>query len=84
MLELDPARFEAAWRANCLGGYLAALEALPVMRDAGTACILFTDTTVAFRGGAEFAGPAVGKFGCAHLLKVRRASLVLVVSISPT
>ena len=63
ILELDPARFEAAWRVNCLGGYLAAREVLPAMRDAGSGSILFTGATAALRGGARFAGLAVGKFG---------------------
>lgn len=63
ILELDPARFEAAWRVNCLGGYLTAREVLPAMLDAGSGTILFTGATAALRGGAGFAGLAVGKFG---------------------
>ena len=63
ILELDPARFETAWRANCLGGFLAAREVLPAMLDAGRGTILFTGATAALRGGARFAGLAVGKFG---------------------
>ncbi len=63
ILELDPARFEAAWRVNCLGAYLAAREVLPAMLDAGCGTILFTGATAALRGGAGFAGLAVGKFG---------------------
>ena len=63
ILELDPARFETAWRANCFGGFLAAREVLPAMLDAGDGTILFTGATAALRGGARFAGLAVGKFG---------------------
>lgn len=63
ILELDPAHFEAAWRVNCFGGYLAAREVLPAMLAAGGGTILFTGATAALRGGARFAGLAVGKFG---------------------
>lgn len=63
ILELDPVRFEAAWRVNCFGGYLAAREVLPAMLDAGGGTILFTGATAALRGGARFSGLAVGKFG---------------------
>lgn len=63
ILELDPAHFQAAWRVNCFGGYLAAREVLPAMLDAGAGTILFTGATAALRGGARFSGLAVGKFG---------------------
>lgn len=63
ILEMDPARFEAAWRANCMGGFLAAREVLPAMVANGAGTILFTGATAALRGGAGFAGFAVGKFG---------------------
>ncbi|MEO7068739.1 MAG: SDR family NAD(P)-dependent oxidoreductase [Rhodanobacter sp.] len=63
ILELDPAQFEAAWRVNCFGGYLATREVLPAMLVAGTGTILFTGATAALRGGAKFSGLAVGKFG---------------------
>lgn len=63
ILELTPERFEAAWRANCHGGFLAAREVLPAMLDAGAGTILYTGATAALRGGAKFAGLAVGKFG---------------------
>ncbi len=63
ILELTPERFESAWRANCQGGYLAAREVLPAMVDNGSGTILFTGATAALRGGAGFAGIAVGKSG---------------------
>lgn len=63
ILELDPARFESAWRINCCGAFLAIREVLPAMCDAGSGTILFTGATAALRGGARFAGLAVGKFG---------------------
>lgn len=63
ILELDPARFESAWRVNCHGAFLAAREVLPAMLAAGAGTILCTGATAALRGGAHFAGLAVGKFG---------------------
>lgn len=63
ILTLTPESFESAWRANCLGGFLAAREVLPAMIKAGAGTILFTGATAALRGGANFAGIAVGKFG---------------------
>jgi NAD(P)-dependent dehydrogenase (short-subunit alcohol dehydrogenase family) len=63
ILELDPARFEAAWRANCLGALLAAQQALPAMVADRSGTILLSGATGSLRGGARFAGLAVGKFG---------------------
>jgi len=63
VLEMDPERFESAWRANCLGGFLTAREVLPAMLERGSGTIMFTGATASLRGGAGFAGLAVGKFG---------------------
>lgn len=62
-LDIDPAKFEAAWRANCFGGFLCAREVLPAMLEAEAGTLLFTGATAALRGGKGFAGLAVGKFG---------------------
>lgn len=63
ILELSPEVFESAWRTNCEGAFLAAREVLPAMLAAGAGTLLFTGATAALRGGARFAGLAVGKFG---------------------
>lgn len=63
VLELEPAAFEAAWRVNCLGGFLCAREVVPAMLERGRGTLLFTGATASLRGGAGFAGLAVGKFG---------------------
>ena len=63
ILQLEPARFESAWRVNCYGAFLTVREVLPAMSAAGGGTILFTGATAALRGGAGFAGIAVGKFG---------------------
>lgn len=63
ILELEPAVFESAWRINCLGGFLCAREVLPAMLERGRGTLLFSGATASLRGGARFAGLAVGKFG---------------------
>jgi NAD(P)-dependent dehydrogenase (short-subunit alcohol dehydrogenase family) len=63
ILELDPARFEQAWRVNCLGALLCAQQVLPAMLRERRGTLLFTGATASLRGGARFAGLAVGKFG---------------------
>ncbi len=62
-LELTPDAFEAAWRVNCQGGFLASREVLPAMLERGRGTILFTGATASVRGGARFSALAVGKFG---------------------
>lgn len=63
LLELPVDAFEHAWRVNCLGGFLAARAVVPAMLQRGQGTLLFTGATAALRGGARFAGLAVGKFG---------------------
>lgn len=63
ILELAERDFEIGWRVNCLGGFLAAREVLPAMVQGGSGTVLFTGATASMRGGARFAGLAVGKFG---------------------
>jgi NAD(P)-dependent dehydrogenase (short-subunit alcohol dehydrogenase family) len=63
VLELTPDRFEAAWRANCLGAFAAAREVVPGMLKRGRGTLLFSGATASLRGSANFSGLAVGKFG---------------------
>jgi NAD(P)-dependent dehydrogenase (short-subunit alcohol dehydrogenase family) len=63
ILELTAGAFEQAWRANCLGGLLTAQAVLPAMLERGRGTIIFSGATASLRGGARFAGLAVGKFG---------------------
>ncbi len=63
LLELGVEDFETAWRVNCLGGFLSARAVVPAMLHRGRGTLLFTGATAALRGGARFAGLAVGKFG---------------------
>lgn len=63
LLALSLADFDNAWRVNCFGGYLAAREVVPTMRERGRGTLLFTGATSAMRGSAHFLSLAVGKFG---------------------
>ncbi|MGO8997771.1 MAG: SDR family NAD(P)-dependent oxidoreductase [Polyangiaceae bacterium] len=63
VMELSPADFEGAWRANCLGALLTARAVLPRMLEEGRGTLIFTGATASVRGSARFAGLAVGKFG---------------------
>jgi NAD(P)-dependent dehydrogenase (short-subunit alcohol dehydrogenase family) len=63
ILELAPAQFESAWRANCFGAFLCAREAVGGMLERKAGTLIFTGATGSLRGGAKFAALAVGKFG---------------------
>jgi NAD(P)-dependent dehydrogenase (short-subunit alcohol dehydrogenase family) len=63
VLEITPEQFEQTWRANCLGGFLGAQQALPAMLKRGRGTVLLTGATASLRGSARFACLAVGKFG---------------------
>lgn len=63
VLDLDPAEVERAWRISCLGALHVGQQAARRMVTTGKGTILFTGATAALRGGANFAGFAVGKFG---------------------
>lgn len=63
ILDITPELFESCWRANCLGGFLAAQQVVPAMLAQGRGTLLFTGATASLRGSARFACLAVGKFG---------------------
>jgi NAD(P)-dependent dehydrogenase (short-subunit alcohol dehydrogenase family) len=63
VLDLDPAEVERVWRISCLGALLVGQQAARRMVANGRGTILFTGATAALRGGANFAGFAIGKFG---------------------
>ena len=63
ILDLEVADVEAAWRVACLGGLLLGREAARRMVPRGEGTVIFTGATSGMRGGAGFAGFAVGKFG---------------------
>jgi NAD(P)-dependent dehydrogenase (short-subunit alcohol dehydrogenase family) len=61
--DVTPEVFEASWRANCFGGFLAAREVVPAMVNRGHGTVIFTGATASTRGSANFSCLAVGKFG---------------------
>ncbi len=63
ILDLEPSAIEAAWRISCLGGFHVGQQAARRMVTKGRGTILFTGATASLRGGAQFAGFAIGKFG---------------------
>lgn len=63
VLEVTPEQFEDCWRGSCLGAFLGAQQALPVMLENGHGTIIFTGATASLRGSARFSCLAVGKFG---------------------
>ncbi len=63
ILDVTPADFESAWKANCFGGFLAAREVVPAMVAKSRGTLLFTGATASRRGSAGFSCLSVGKFG---------------------
>ncbi len=63
VLELTPEAFEANWKINCFGAFLAAQHVLPSMLARRHGTILFSGATASRRGSARFSSLAVGKFG---------------------
>lgn len=63
VMELTAEKFEAAWKTNCLGAFLAVQQAVPAMIERGKGTILFTGGTASLRSSARFSAMAVGKFG---------------------
>ncbi|MBL8707185.1 MAG: SDR family NAD(P)-dependent oxidoreductase [Rhodospirillales bacterium] len=63
VLDLDPAEVQRVWQICCLGALNVGQQAARRMVTKGRGTILFTGATAALRGGANFAGFAIGKFG---------------------
>lgn len=53
--EATAADFEAAWRVNALGGFLASKQVIPAMKRAGRGCIVFVGATASRKAGARSA-----------------------------
>jgi NAD(P)-dependent dehydrogenase (short-subunit alcohol dehydrogenase family) len=63
LLELSAATVERVWRANCLGGFLAAQAVVPGMLEQRRGTVIFSGATASLRGSARFAAIAIGKVG---------------------
>lgn len=59
--EASPQEFEAAWRVNALGLFLAARAALPQLRETGGGSLVVTGAGAALRGRARTAPFAAAK-----------------------
>ena len=58
---LTPQLFEAYWRVCCLGGFLAAKRAMPLLSEQGRGSMLFTGASASLRGKPDFAHFSAGK-----------------------
>lgn len=75
VLETSVAAFEEAWRANCLGAFIAARELGSHMALRGSGTIVFAGATSGTIGRAGYLNLAVGKFGLRALAQVAAREL---------
>jgi NAD(P)-dependent dehydrogenase (short-subunit alcohol dehydrogenase family) len=59
--EVTAADFEAAWRVNTLGGFLASKQVIPAMKRGGRGSIVFVGATASRKGGAGSAAFSAAK-----------------------
>lgn len=59
--EVSLENFEAAWRTNTFGAFVAARRVVPLMRQRGAGQIIFIGATASRRGGAKTAAFASAK-----------------------
>jgi len=62
VLEVSPEDFEATWRVNAYGAFIAAREVVPGMLARGRGAILFTGATAGVKAGAKSAAFGPAKF----------------------
>lgn len=62
LLEVSPEDFEATWRVNAYGAFLASREVVPAMLERGSGVILFTGATAGVKAGAKSAAFGPAKF----------------------
>ncbi len=62
VLDVDAARFRAAWEVSAFGGFLVGRAAARRMAERGHGSILFTGATASLRGSSGFGAFAHGKF----------------------
>ena len=75
VLDTSVAAFEEAWRANCLGAFIAAREVGRPMAARGSGTIVFAGATSATLGRAGYLTLSVGKFGLRALAQVAAREL---------
>ncbi len=59
--DCSPEEFESYWRVGCLGGFLTAKQALPVLSEQGDGSLMFTGASASLRGRPLFAHFAASK-----------------------
>lgn len=59
--DISPEDFEASWRVNTLGAFVAARSVIPAMKAKGRGQIIFIGATASLRGGAKSAAFAPSK-----------------------
>ena len=69
--DITPEQYEADWRVNAFGAFVAAKEVAPAMIARGRGTMLFTGATASVRGGAGFSAFA----GAKHALRALAQSL---------
>lgn len=65
--QLDEKTFEAYWRVGCLGGFLSAKRAIPILKEQGWGSLFFTGASASLRGKPGFAQFAASKGGLRNL-----------------
>lgn len=64
ILEIEPDELAEQWEVTCMGGFLVGREAARRMLEfSNGGTIIFTGATACYKGSANFAGFAIGKFG---------------------
>ena len=61
--QLDAETYEAFWRVGCLGGFLTAKRAIPILKQQGQGSLFFTGASGSLRGKSNFAHFASMKAG---------------------
>lgn len=67
--DLSSDAFEQVWRVCCYGAFLAAKQALPIMRTQGSGTMLFTGASASLRGKPNFAQFASAKAALRNLVQ---------------
>ncbi len=61
--QLTPEQFEDFWRLGCMGGFLTAKSAIPIMKAQGSGSLIFTGASGSMRGRPNFVHFASAKAG---------------------
>jgi NAD(P)-dependent dehydrogenase (short-subunit alcohol dehydrogenase family) len=62
VLDITPEQFEATWRTNAMGAFMAVKQVAPSMVDRGSGVILFTGATAGVKAGPRSAAFGPAKF----------------------